>query len=891
MKSSILDWLKSYSADGGEENQEYSSGRVTGMTLGVVVDTDDPLQMGRLRVFCSTLNDDPKSIGAIPWAAYISPFGGSIDNPAFSRGPEGSTTSGPVHYGFWAIPELGAHVLVGCIDGDPRRRYYIGTMNEHQETHTIMNGRWKWEGGNINGPLSSTDQPIQPLYDNLQFAYDGKTDSAEFKTRAADYQLSAIRDDVGQPPTRNKLSYLDQVYTSIAENEEDSWVKDKLGSHGYDWTGFRNLGGMFSSRVYGMSTPGFHSFIMDDRAFNNRVKIRSASGHMLLMDDTNERIYIATNKGDSWIEMDSNGNVDVFSNRRISMRAKKDINFTTDETFRVTAKKGVHLYAGDNNEQENLQSAPAAGEIRIQGENDIHIVTNANLRQYSLDKTIFEIGGDYCTSVGGSMFTQVQGDINLISNTGDLNVTVTGDFNNTVFGNLNSFVYGTSKLNSIGDSEILSFAGKLDLGALTGTLLKSMGGDVVVESAGRSSSGDGAVILLSPKSSAIISSKGAFLTSEDKIAMVTNGGFTVEQASVNPRPTIVPPFEQSDFGDDTTPDPSSCPQPASIDLSGLSGAKLAAAVAYNAGFRGDDLITMVAIARGESSWNPNAVGDEQLQSDLWGPSYGLWQVRSLQPDKFNPSASYLPDRYRDGSRLRDPSYNAEAAFAIYTTSKNRNEYQRFNQWTVYTEGTYKNFLAESKRAVYEVICGPLPASNSYRTVEEANFRMGSGIGGLIGIDIPKLPNIGDISSKFGGLAFNTNCSNSRAQASFSMVDGKIDISANSDISLSSISKGFGTSMFDGIVSQLSSISDTFTGLTDRLFAIFDGLGIDFGFDFTSFFNRLLSFDIVGSIMRHLDFSFTICIPTIPSIPETFFKPAAERIYNDALDGIYGGLFS
>lgn len=890
MKNGLTDWLKSYSADGGAETQEYSAGRVSSMTLGVVVDTDDPLQMGRLRVFCSTLNDDPKSINAIPWAAYISPYGGSIDNQAFARGPEGSTTAGPVHYGFWAVPELGAHVVVGCIDGDPRRRYYIGCMSEHQETHTLMNGRWKWDGGNVNGPLTSTGQPIQPMYDNLQHAYDGKTDAAEFKTRAADYQVSAIRDDVGQPPTRSKLEYLDQVYTSLSANEEDAWVKDKLGSHGYDWTGFRNLGGMFSSKVYGMSTPGFHSFTMDDRPFNNRIKLRSATGHMLLMDDTNERIYVATNKGDSWIEMDSNGNIDVFSNRRISMRAKKDINFTTDETFRVNAKKGIHLYAGNNNEQDNLTAVPADGEIRIQSESDMHFVTNANLRQYSLDKTIVEIGGDYCTSVGGSMFIQVQNDINLISNAGDYNVSITGNLNQTIFQNSSIFTYGTSKFNSIGDSEILTFAGKLDLGALTGLLVKSMGGDVVVESAGRSSSGDGAVILVSPKSSAIVSSKGAFLTSEERIAMVTNGDFTVEQATVTPRPTSPPPFQDSDFGDDTTPDPASCPQPPTISIDGLTGAKLAAAVAYNAGFRGDDLITMVAIAKGESSWNPNAIGDQQLQSDLWGPSYGLWQVRSLQPDKFNPNASYLPDRYRDGSRLRDPKYNAEAAFALYTTSKNRNDSHRFNQWTVYTEGTYKNFLVESKKAVYEVICGPLPVSTSYSTVEEANFRMGLDLGT---IEIPLLPSLPDIASKFGSLPFNVNCSGGRAQATISMTDGKIDFSADADISMKSISKDFATTVFDGIVSQFTAISDTFTGLTDKLMGLFDNLGLNFDFDFASFFSKLVSFDISKFIMKHLDFSLSLslCIPDIPAIAGTYFNSAAERIYNDALDGIYGGLFS
>lgn len=885
MKNELLDWLKSYSSDGAEETQEYSAGRVSTMTLGVVVDTDDPLQMGRLRVFCSTLNDDPKSISAIPWAAYISPYGGSINNSSFSRGPEGSTTSGPVHYGMWAIPELGAHVLVGCIDGDPRRRYYIGCMNEHQETHTMLTGRWNWSGGNVDGPLSSTGQPIQPLYDNLQLAYDGKSDSAEFKTRAADYQATAIRDDVGQPPIRSKLSYLDQVYKTISENEEDAWVKDKLGSHGYDWTGFRNIGAMYSSRVYGLSTPGFHALSMDDRAFNSRIKLRSSSGHLLLMDDTNERIYVATNRGDSWIEMDSNGNIDVFSNRRISMRAKNDINFTTDETFRVKAKKGIHMYSGNNTGQDNLESVPADGEIRIQAENDLHIVTNANLRQYSLAKTIFEVGDDMCTSVGGSKFTQVQLDINWITNSGDLNTTITGNLNETVFGNVNRFAYGNNQNNSIGNSEFLSFGGKIDVGALTGAVLKSLGGDVVVESAGRASSGDGSVVIRSPKSTIVASSKGAFVSSEEKLGFSTNGPITMEQTSETPRANDPPATQPADFAScDSIPDPNCTPStPISID--GLSGAKLAAAVAYNAGFRGDDLVTIVAIANGESSYNPNAVGDEQLQSDLWGPSYGLWQVRSLQPDKFNPNASYPPDRYRDGSRLRDPKYNAEAAFAIYTTAKNRNEYQRFNDWTVYTSGRYKSDLCTAKEAVYEVLCGPLPVSASYSTTEESDFRMG-----FVGTLSSSIPSASGISSIFSNLSISTNCSSGRNQASFSIVDGKIDISALSDVNFGSIASGFTTSMFDGVVSQLSALNSTFTSFTDAITSAFDALGGSFSFDLSSLIN-IPSFDIAALLMSHLNIPSTICLPSIPQIAESYFSSTAEQIFNQNLNGIYGGLFS
>ena len=51
-----------------------ASGGTSYITLGVVVDTDDPLQMGRLKIFCPTLNDYPKITQYIPWTVCDSPF-------------------------------------------------------------------------------------------------------------------------------------------------------------------------------------------------------------------------------------------------------------------------------------------------------------------------------------------------------------------------------------------------------------------------------------------------------------------------------------------------------------------------------------------------------------------------------------------------------------------------------------------------------------------------------------------------------------------------------------------------------------------------------------------------------------------------------------------------
>ncbi len=89
-----------------------------------------------------------------------------------------------------------------------------------------------------------------------------------------------------------------------------------------------------------------------------------------------------------------------------------------------------------------------------------------------------------------------------------------------------------------------------------------------------------------------------------------------------------------------------------------------AELAYNAGIRNQsDLQAAVAIALAESGGRENAEGDLALQNATWGPSIGLWQIRSLKAESGKGTV-------RDATRLKDPAFNAKAMFAISNGGKN-----------------------------------------------------------------------------------------------------------------------------------------------------------------------------------------------------------------------------
>lgn len=111
-------------------------------------------------------------------------------------------------------------------------------------------------------------------------------------------------------------------------------------------------------------------------------------------------------------------------------------------------------------------------------------------------------------------------------------------------------------------------------------------------------------------------------------------------------------------------------------------------LARSAGLNHNRAVTATAIALGESGLNPAAVGDTSLTDATWGPSVGLWQVRSLNAERGT-------GKTRDETRLSDPTFNARAMYEISQGGRS------WSPWTVYSTGAYKAHLDDVTAAVGE----------------------------------------------------------------------------------------------------------------------------------------------------------------------------------------------
>jgi hypothetical protein len=135
------------------------------------------------------------------------------------------------------------------------------------------------------------------------------------------------------------------------------------------------------------------------------------------------------------------------------------------------------------------------------------------------------------------------------------------------------------------------------------------------------------------------------------------------------------------------------------------------------GFAADQATVMTAIAGAESGFDDAALGDQQLQSTTWGPSFGIFQIRTVKADTGRGTA-------RDISNLAGSlDEQAEAAWQISGHGRD------FSPWSVFTSGRYQQFLGQAQSAAGDFpTAGPGWAPWNWPS-NVANAAVAEGLGG------------------------------------------------------------------------------------------------------------------------------------------------------------------
>lgn len=357
--------------------------KYSGIHQGVITDTADYHRQGKIKVFVSKLgaemNAKPSEGETLApgevLAKWSSPFLGVTEKVGGDDVDPKSYEYAQKSYGFWmAPPDRGVLVLVTFINNDPEDAYILSCI-----------GGPEWKGHmmpSIPGSLLNYGKGGAGL--NLPVVEKSLKDPVKGQEGT----------DTPRPP-----------HHDLAE----AIVKQGLITDSVRGTARYGLRSKDVSMTYGISTPGplvanaeegkgnpkhrkgGHTFVMDDTPNARHIRLRSAGGNQILMDDNEGIIYLINKPGTAWIELSKNGSINIFGEGDMNIRSKGNFNMRSDRNVNIEAGRNVRIKAaGDMKSGEYVGmpkgyqtgihqgAAGAGGDIRLESTSGTTIMAGTN---------------------------------------------------------------------------------------------------------------------------------------------------------------------------------------------------------------------------------------------------------------------------------------------------------------------------------------------------------------------------------------------------------------------------------------------------------------------------------------------------------------------------------
>lgn len=386
--------------------------------LAIVRNHLDSTYMGGLEVELLTTGsgNSTNAPGQLIPVKYLSPFYGltSYDGANKNDGHQNSQRS----YGFWGIPpDIGAKVLVIFIEGG--EGYWIGCVPEENTNFMIPD---QMASTTFNSQDNTKKLPVVE-YNKKTEKGTGRDSTQYIKPVNADALTILTTQGLNEDEVRG-------ITTSSARREAPSAVFGISSPGPQDKRPGAprvNYGENFSQTPVPQNRLGGTSIVMDDGDAtlirktsasegppvyvnvekgekggevtipnNELFRIRTRTGHQILLHNSEDLIYIGNSKGTTWIELTSDGKIDIFANDSISVHTKADINFKADRDINFEAGRNFNVKANNNVNLESVKD----WQIVVGGNNKITTTGNFDLKTTGSNK--YTAGGTTDIKSGGN---------------------------------------------------------------------------------------------------------------------------------------------------------------------------------------------------------------------------------------------------------------------------------------------------------------------------------------------------------------------------------------------------------------------------------------------------------------------------------------------------------
>ena len=401
----------SYKQDRGGTPAEYGPFR------GKIMNNIDPIRSGRLQVYIEAFGDGTEDDSS-KWitVGYMPPFYGATPTGKTPNTGDGTYPGNQNSYGMWFTPpDLGLYAICIFVDGDRSKGYYIGIEPVNGVNHMIpaIGAESNYIPANANQDAyfaNAERMPVTEINTN-----NSRLDNAgRFFDQAKPVQsvvaASMFQQGVAKDPERGPIR-------SSAQRESPSacFGISTPGTAVYqgglkpsDIRKKLNSGTVKPNELEVIARMGGHTLTMDDGDIdgNNQLfRFRTAKGHQIMMNDTNNFIYILHANGQSWIELGVEGTVDVYSSNSINLRTQGDINFHADRDINMWAGQDIKMHARRDliQEADRNFALTAQNDLKIYSKNTLYVKADGAIGIQSASTT-WNSGSQFTLTAGGIDF-------------------------------------------------------------------------------------------------------------------------------------------------------------------------------------------------------------------------------------------------------------------------------------------------------------------------------------------------------------------------------------------------------------------------------------------------------------------------------------------------------
>lgn len=372
--------------------------------IGIVKDNIDPTHSGRIKVYVGTFpSNDPNNSKTWLTVKYLSPFFGSIA-PGYDvyEGKDktgyGSFKGNPHSYGFWGTaPDIGSEVLCIFVNGNPQDGYYLGCIPIPGLNHMVPaiaatkyvvpnSGEATSLGGADRLPVTEVNY-ANPSIRNSGNWYPIPKPIHSYQANIL-FKQGLIRDNlrgvISSSAQRETPSKVFGISTPGGPIYEGGYTNLTIG---------KSLSKENTAKLQVVGRTGGHSLVMDDGTLEGQdqlVRLRTAGGHMIMMNDTGQVMTVMHSNGLSFIEFGKEGTIDMYSANSVNVRTQGDLNFHADRDINMHAKRNINMFANN---------------IAVESDQNYTLRTGKDYLQYTLGKFTLKVDQQMSLfSLGNSSF-------------------------------------------------------------------------------------------------------------------------------------------------------------------------------------------------------------------------------------------------------------------------------------------------------------------------------------------------------------------------------------------------------------------------------------------------------------------------------------------------------